>query len=461
MGYDRDDDLTITTDRIADADTVESTTQDDGQASSGDVFDKDVGRFTENFAAFSRIINSLQRKYLELQTEFRRQNDQLVEANSRLVELSEANLAATEFLNSILNSLSAGVVAVDRSGTVTHCNPAAARILGLPVGSIVGKPYKDFLVGDGPAEANAVRAAQTGCEVSSVEKKISLPDGRSAQVSVSTSVLRDRSQASEGAVEVFHDITKMKRLEQELARLNTLAALGEMAATIAHEVRNPLSGIAGFAALLERDLDEHDPHRKTVRKIIRGVEALNQTVATLLNYTRFKEISRTDVLYADFLSKTVERFRSDIKAKGRSVSIAIRDPEPQSAGVRLRLDVVLMRQVILNILDNGVQAMDGDGRITLEFRRMEPVESVRRFGDKVFLGSDETIVETIISDQGPGIHDHDLDRIFAPFFSTRPGGNGLGLAVVWKIVKAHGGEVFADDAAGGGAAFHILLPTRA
>lgn len=460
MGYDRDDDLIKTTGRTGIIDSVESTLQEAEQASESSVFDADVGRFTENFAAFSRIINSLQRKYLELQQEFSRQNDQLAEANSRLVELSEANLAATEFLNSILNSLSAGVVAVDKDGEVTHCNPAAARILGLPVKKVVGKPYVDLLAGEGPPEASAVEAAATGCEVSSVEKKIALPDGRSAQVSVSTSVLRDRELKSEGAVEVFHDITKVKRLEQELARLNTLAALGEMAATIAHEVRNPLSGIAGFAALLERDLDEHDPHRKTVRKIIRGVDALNQTVATLLNYTRFKEISRTEVLYADFLKKTIDQFRSDSEAKGQNVSIEINEHDSQCPDVRMNLDLVLMRQVIFNILDNAARIMDGNGTITIEFRRLEPAEAVKRFGDKVFLGSDETIVETIISDQGPGIHDHDLDRIFAPFFSTRPGGNGLGLAVVWKIIKAHGGEVFADDAPGGGAAFHLLLPTR-
>jgi PAS domain S-box-containing protein len=460
MGYDRDDDLTKTTHRIAIMDSEESDNRGAKEAGEQSVFDEDVGRFTENFAAFSRIINSLQRKYLELQEEFQRQNDQLADANTRLVELSEANLAATEFLNSILNSLSAGVVAVDSKGVVTHCNPAAARILGVPVREVVGRAYGDFLAGDGPEEANAVKAAETGCEVSSVEKKITLPDGRTAQVSVSTSVLRDREQRSAGAVEVFHDITKMKRLEQELARLNTLAALGEMAATVAHEVRNPLSGIAGFAALLERDLDEHDPHRKTVRKIIRGVEALNQTVATLLNYTRFKEISRTEVRYVDFLRKTVERFRTDSMGKEGGVSIEVKEPDARSAGVQLELDVVLMRQVIFNILDNAVQVMDGSGTITLEVRRLEPARAVKQFGDKVFLGSDETIVETIISDRGPGIHDHDLERIFAPFFSTRPGGNGLGLAVVWKIMKAHGGEVFADDASGGGAAFHLLLPTR-
>jgi PAS domain S-box-containing protein len=421
----------------------------------------EVGQFAESYATFNRIINSLQRKYIELEEQFTSQNDELVKANRKLVELSERNLVATEFLNSILNSISAGVVAVDEKQCITHANPAAGMILGRKAEDMLGHAYQDVIDGGTDSPASAVRTAQTGEEVVSVEKEARSANGTRLRLSVSTSVLRNRAGEGRGAVEVFQDLTKIKKMEQELARLNTLAALGEMAATVAHEVRNPLAGIAGFAALLERDLDETDPNRRTVRKIIRGVETLNETVATLLNYTRFKEISRVAVDYPQFVADVIERFRIDNSDRLEQVTIECSTPgDFMTTPIVLEVDATLLRQVFFNIISNAVDMTDGRGRIRIAFRILPPEEAAAKFGDKVLLGPNETIVETTIEDNGPGIHEHHRDRIFAPFFSTRSGGNGLGLAVVWKIMKAHGGEVFVTDAAPSGAAFHLLLPAR-
>ncbi|MFH1687338.1 MAG: ATP-binding protein [bacterium] len=422
----------------------------------------DVDQFIQSYTSFTRVLNSLQRKYIGLKEEFTQQNDALVEANRRLVDLSERNLAATGFLNSILDSVSAGVVAVDPTGCITHFNRAAAAITGVERNRALGYLYDDIMPVGEPEQAGAGFAVRSGQEVSSVQKKVRLADGRSLRLSVSTSILRDGDGRPAGAVEVFQDLTKISRMESELARLNTLAALGEMAATIAHEVRNPLAGIAGFAALLERDLDPEDPGRKIVRKIIRGVEALNQTVSTLLNYTRFKEITRSEVDYESFLRDTVDQFAPDTGKGGGGLAVDCRR-ESSCVGaepLRLLLDRVLMRQVIHNIMTNATQAMDGRGRIKVRYRMLSPSEASRLYSESVILGSDETLVETVISDNGPGIHKHHKERIFAPFFSTRSGGNGLGLAVVWKIMKAHGGEVFTADVPRGGAAFHLLLPAR-
>ncbi len=421
----------------------------------------EIGQFAESYATFNRIINSLQRKYIELEDEFSTQNNELVEANRKLVELSERNLVATEFLNSILNSISAGVVAVDENRVITHANPAAGLILGRKAEEILGHPYNEVMDVASGSPASAARTAQTGEEVVSVEKEARSSSGARLRLSVSTSVLRNKAGDGRGAVEVFQDLTKIKKMEQELARLNTLAALGEMAATVAHEVRNPLAGIAGFAALLERDLDETDPCRRTVRKIIRGVETLNETVGTLLNYTRFNEISRVEVDFPQFVADVIERFRVDNNDRLEHVTIECSSPGDFSATpINLEIDVTLLRQVFFNILSNAVDITDGQGRIRIASRILPAGEAASRFGDKVLLGTNETIVETTIEDNGPGIHQHHRDRIFAPFFSTRSGGNGLGLAMVWKIMKAHGGDVFASDAAASGAVFHLLLPAR-
>ena len=139
-------------------------------------------------------------------------------------------------------------------------------MLGIPVREPLGNLYRDVIHPGSPIDANALRAAETGRSIEGVERVVDLADGTRLHLSTSTAILRDTEGRPVGAVEVLHDLTKQKRMEQELARLNTLAALGEMAATIAHEVRNPLAGIGGFAALLLRDLPEDDDPAETGRE---------------------------------------------------------------------------------------------------------------------------------------------------------------------------------------------------
>jgi len=421
----------------------------------------DIDRFAESYKSFSRVINSLQRKYIELKEEFSAQHDELVEANNKLVELSKKNLAATEFLNGILNSVRVGVVAVDRDGAITHFNPAASAILGIPANDPMGKSYRDVMPAGVPFDADAFHSAETGREVTAVEKKVELNDGTILHLSVSTSVLSDDYGRRSGAVEVLHDLTQIKKMEQEIARLNTLAALGEMAATVAHEVRNPLAGIGGFAALMERDMEPDDPKRPLVQKIIRGVESLNETVTTLLNYTRFEEITRSQNIYADFLRATVKQYLTDNAEKIGEVTINLELPEesPQKP-FRMVFDRMLFRTVFFNVFTNAIEAMQGSGAIGLTYRVLPRQTAVQRYGGKLLLALDETAVETVITDTGPGIDEVQLEKIFAPFFTTKHGGNGLGLAMVWKIVKAHGGDIIAKNRAGGGASFSIVVPIR-
>jgi two-component system sensor histidine kinase AtoS len=421
----------------------------------------EVSKFTESYASFSRTINSLQRKYIELKDEFSEQNEKLVRANRKLVDLTERNLAATGFLNGILNSLSAGVIAVDQSGRITHFNPAASLILGIPPGEPLGKLYRDVISPGHPTDANALRAAESGQEVTSVEKKIKLAGGTRLHLSVSTAILRDEENRPIGAVEVFQDLTKIKKMEQEIARLNTLAALGEMAATIAHEVRNPLSGIVGFASLLEKELDPSDPKRKLTSKIISGVNSLNETVTTLLNYTRLEEINRTEVIYDDFLKATIEQFRREFPQKTRDVQIQHHPPSDSPEGpIRLLFDRLLMRQALFNILLNSVDAFSGEGKIEIRTCCLPRQKAVAQYAERTLLGLDETIVETSISDNGPGIDPELIDQVFAPFFTTKKEGSGLGLAVAWKIMKAHGGDIIAENGPEGGAVFRLLMPAK-
>jgi len=419
-------------------------------------------RFTDSYASFTRIVNSLQRKYLELKEEFTAQNEKLVAANKKLVELNRRNLLATEFLNGILDSISGGVIAVDVSGRVTHFNPAAVSILDTSADQTLGRQYRDIVPPGQPIDANALRAVETGREVNSVQKQIDLADGRRLQLSVSTSIMRDSEGRPNGAVEVFQDLTRIKKMEQELARLNTLAALGEMAATVAHEVRNPLSGIGGFAALLERDINDNDPKKKLVKKISRGVESLNNTVETLLNYTRYEEVNASKVDYQEFLNATIDQFTIDNSHRMDDFQIDLQPFEAALPGpLWLSIDRMLLRQTFFNVFSNAIDACDEDGRLELSVTVLPQEIARSRYSDRLLLDMNETVVETTITDNGPGVPQENIDKIFAPFFTTRREGSGLGLAVAWKIARAHGGDIFVenlDNAAG--ARFTLLIPTQ-
>ena len=417
--------------------------------------------FADSYASFNRIVNSLQRKYIELKEEFSSQQEKLVETNKRLVEMTTRNLAVSEFLNGILQAMTAGVIAVDDQGRITHFNPAASLMLGIPAEEPLGRFYREIVPAGDPIEANALRATQSGRAVDSVEKIWRLADGTRLIVSVSTAIMTDETGKSIGAVEVFHDMTRIKKMEQEIARLNTLAALGEMAAAVAHQVRNPLSGILGYGSLLRRDLDENDPRQKLVTRICEGVETLNKTVTTLLDYTRHEEIRRRTIAFDEFLDEAVRQFHRDHERLAARMKIAMPERIPARPGESaVSLDPVLFRQVLFNLFCNSCEACGGEGEVVVEFRKLPRHTATGQYAERLLLGLDETVFEITVTDNGPGVSGEALETLFVPFFTTREGGNGLGLAMAWKIMKAHGGDIALDRAYENGARFVILIPVR-
>lgn len=421
----------------------------------------DLSGFVDSYATFNRVVNTLQRQYLELKEDFSAQNDLLAKANRKLVSMSARNLTATEFLNNILTSLSAGVIAVDQDGIITHFNPAASVMLGIPSGEPLGQHYRDAIPPGDPLDANALRVRETEEPLDGVEKQITLADGSRLFVSVSVALLKNEDGHATGAVEIFHDLTKIKRMEQEIARLNTLAALGEMAAAVAHQVRNPLSGILGYGSLLKRELSPDDPRQKLITKITDGVQTLNSTVTTLLNYTQNQELNRESIELRDFIYGTVQTFNRDHADLVRRIEFHIEEPERPSESPReLFIDPVLMRQVLHNLFTNACEACDSDGHIHLAYRKLPRQAAIEEYADHLLLEVNETIFELTVTDDGPGLPKNLDENIFAPFFTTREGGNGLGLAVAWKIVKGHSGDLFAGNTDDAGARFTILLAVR-
>ena len=296
----------------------------------------DLRALTEAFERFSRTSATMEQSYRKLESRIQSLDRELQEKNRQLT-------LTTEYLNAVLNSMSDGVIAVSRGGAITTWNRAAASILGLDE-DITGRPY---------AEVFGERAAGPGARLKEWRNR----NGQKVPVSERTAPIDDRNGERLGTVSVFQDLSELEALREEVRRKDRLAALGEMAATVAHEIRNPLGGIQGFAALLERDVPAEDPRRRLVEKILAGTKSLDRVVNELLEYTRPVEL-RIETIDAKKLADSAVGYLSDVP-KGVEIRNGV------EAGTILRGDAHRLRQVLLNVLQNAVQSIDGAGRVDI------------------------------------------------------------------------------------------------
>jgi signal transduction histidine kinase len=223
-----------------------------------------------------------------------------------------------------------------------------------------------------------------------------------------------------------------------LERKNRLAALGEMAAGMAHEIRNPLGGIQLYASLLARDVQDRPASLKVVKKISAGVKRLEGLVSQVLQFTREIAVQPVEMDLAEVVRQAVEL--SGPQREKRGVRCAVVGPE--TLGVRA--DPLMLGQAVLNLALNATEAMDAGGALRVEYGPPTDQGEARQF-------------RVVVQDSGPGIPPEILDRIFNPFFTTKDEGTGLGLAIVHRIVEAHEGTILAGNPPEGGARFEIRV----
>jgi signal transduction histidine kinase len=232
----------------------------------------------------------------------------------------------------------------------------------------------------------------------------------------------------------------MKQLQNQMQHAKTLAALGEMAATVAHEIRNPLAGIGGFAGLLERDLEGDDPRRALVKKIVQGVSSLNKIVSNLLVYTRPMELQVQRVDFIAWMEDILRYAELEIEKDHKDIRI---DRDYRFERIEARIDPEKFQQVFLNLIFNAIQSIEGKGVITL----------------RIDIDSDDFLRVAIIDD-GRGIPKDIMSKIFNPFFTTKEQGTGLGLAIVQRIVALHGGTIAVTSEPSKSTQFEIRLDSR-
>ena len=239
----------------------------------------------------------------------------------------------------------------------------------------------------------------------------------------------------------FSDKTREATLERELTESRNLASLGQMAATVAHELRNPLGAIQGFADLLHRDLAGQPALRRQAERILRGVEGANRIVSDLLEYTRPVAPHRTPVPLADLLEESIAAWRASARASdGATADLVVDSDLPDCL-----CDARLLQQALQNLYTNAVQAMGEGGTFFVRARAAGPPGRPDR-------------LRIVVRDTGCGLGADEVARVFQPFYTTRPGGTGLGLPLVRRIVEAHGGHVHVVSAPGRGTSVVIDLP---
>ncbi len=393
--------------------------------------------FTDSYILFRETTRRYREAYEQLEAQFETLNIKLEETNQELRKSLEEKDRVSNYLNNILESMTGGVIVVDLGGAVTLFNQAAEQILGRSQSEALGRPYEEVMGAAPGRQDSALYTLDTGTSLINRVKEMPRPDGRPLPLGFSTSVVRDESGKVLGALEVFNDLTEVKRLEAEVQRVRTLAALGEMAATVAHEIRNPLGGIATFAALLGRGMEADDPRRRLVNKITEGVGRLNRIVSSLLTYTRPLRLNTHEVNLVELVEESVAFFEIDLERSRGNVKVT-RDYVP--GPLACRVDTEQFQQVILNLLQNATQAMPEGGTLS------------------VAVAPDPGHVMLCIGDTGIGMSPEVQAKLFTPFFTTKEDGTGLGLVTCRKIVEAHGGRIRVESAPGTGTRFYVYLP---
>ena len=251
-----------------------------------------------------------------------------------------------------------------------------------------------------------------------------------------TEKLQQSHERLEQTVMTLRD--ELSEKNRMLERRNRLAALGEMAAGMAHEIRNPLGGIQLYASLLAKDVDDRPASLSLVQKISGGVRRLEGLVTQVLQFSREIRPNVAEADLAQVIDEALELAARAIETK--AVEVSVRGPRTMPVNV----DGLLIGQAILNLVLNATEAIGHGGAIQIEFG---PPRN----------GTDERQLHVIVADDGPGIPPQIMDRIFNPFFTTRDTGTGLGLAIVHRVIEAHEGSISAGNREGGGARFEIRI----
>ena len=409
-----------------------------------------IGDLRQALTRFNDTATRLEGAYRDLEHEKRRIDFELEAKNRELTD-------TVARLDALLGSLPSGVVATDAAGAIRTVNRAAETILGIRAENWIGRPVEELVDGDGErlileptcAASDSERPNTEGpnterpsTERPSTERWVHCLDGGRRILRRATTAVFDAEGEGLGTLATFTDVTAVRALEESLAQRNRLAEMGEMAQTLAHQIRNPLNGIAGFGNLiLERLADDRsDGIDRFANSIVGASRKLEGLVAELLRFAREEAGEADRIELGRVVDDAVEEMTASAGEK-RTARIVVTRGRTESEGA---FDVLgnasLLRQALRNLIANACDAAGPDGRVRV---------GLARRGDRVVLR---------VHDDGPGMDEDVRARVFLPFFTTKESGFGLGLPIARKLVERDGGRLELRTRPSGGCRVRVEFP---
>lgn len=343
----------------------------------------------------------------------------------------------------LMTTMADGLLSVDVQGTIMTVNPEAVKILGID--SQVRRIFE--LPPECAGLVTHIRAILENPLPRTSREIVLKRDEESAFILTSSSILSDQNGNLQEIILTLHDVTGLKLLEAKVRQAERLAALGTLAAGLAHEIRNPLSAIKTFVQLLPRKVERPDFLQKFQRTVPREITRINDLVENLLELARVPKYAFKHISLADLIQRVVDLIEEEFTRSGIAVQVRIPEALPP-----IWADPDQLIKAFQNLAVNAQHAMSGGGRLEIEAYTGKSGE-----GDLVE-GGDQDWVSVVFQDTGTGIRENLRKNIFNPFFTTKDKGTGLGLAITHKVVTEHGGQIELVEGTGG-ARFVILLPT--
>lgn len=351
-----------------------------------------------------------------------------------------AKSADNRFFRDMVTSMRNGVLAIDREGRVLMVNEEAYRILEItPQQGDTERHFSDLF----RDHHDVVRVLAAAFEMSTLPNRAELrlkPSGK--VIGYTLSLVRDGRLHVHGAALFFKDLTLVEQAEERERLRDRLAALGEMAATIAHEVKNPLASIEVMAGLLRRQMADREDLRGLLTDIINEAKMANAIVVEVLEFVRPIRLQMDRTSLVKVVEDAMQMAERKVTRGGTLIDVVMPADLPAIQG-----DHHQLCQVVTNLLINALESLGGAGVVRIRAQILPPRQD-----------DAPPSIELRISDDGPGIPPEIMDRVFNPFFTTKAQGSGLGLAIVRRIVDAHDGRIDVATAEGQGTTFTVSLP---
>ena len=335
----------------------------------------------------------------------------------------------------VVANLPVGLIATDKNGMIAFYNNAAEKITGLDLSETRGKDPETIM----PSHLCGLKETlDRGESISEKEMECEFIKDKVVPVSISASKIINEDGQFVGQVLILRDLGEVRRLQDEIRRQEKLAAIGGLAAGVAHEIRNPLSSIKGIASYFKGKFESDSDDEEMAGVMIEEVDRLNRVISELLEFARPTELSPKPTDVNDLLKHSVRLIQKETSAKNINIDLKLSEEV-----LTTQIDSDRFSQCLLNIYINALQAMYQGGQLSIQTTM-----------------SKDNLINIQIDDMGKGINTDDLSRIFDPYYTTKPKGTGLGLAIVHKIVEAHDGQIKVRSVLGKGTTFTITLPVR-